>query len=635
MKERRPVTWNPKTSSTSNHEGERVKSTARKRTAKASPFIVGIGASAGGLEAFTQILGALPEDTGMAFVMVQHLEPGHDSILTKLLTKTTDIPVQEIRDRVRVEPNHVYVIPANADLSLRDGRLHIVGRKATAGHHLPIDHFFESLAETQGFRAIGVILSGTGSDGTAGLRAIKAKGGVTFAQQPESAKFDGMPRSAIAAGCVDLVMPPERIAGELARISRNPLHPLAVTLPIAEVPTIRAHEEDWARLFRLLRTAHDVDFTCYKKPTIKRRLARRMAATKTRSLGEYLKILEGSRKELDELFREFLLLVTSFFRDPEVFSALKNEILRRILKAKGAQDAIRVWVPGCSTGEEVYSIAICLVECLGNAARKMPIQIYGTDVSDESIEKARAGVYPRNGLRKVSPQRLRRFFMQSNGGYQVNPDIRELCVFAHHDVTKDPPFSRLDLISCRNVLIYFEPTLQKKVLTAFHYALNSGGFLLLGKSESLGGFADLFSVVDRKRRFFVKSKAATVPLQVAPDIRPAFHAGGGKVVGLDRERHWAADWQIPARSQPSRLRPANLEGYGAKRRGEPGASERGWPLVSASRTSFPHGQSKDGRRADGVRGYQRAEAKRSVAAKGGELHIGDPGCRPGSARRGP
>jgi len=496
-----------------------VNERASRTSGKTSPaarkvaLVVGIGASAGGLEAFTQLLRALPADTGMAFVLVQHLEPSHESILSKLLARATEMPVQEVHDGMRAEPNHVYVIPANADLSLMDGLLHIVRRRAPAGQHRPIDYFFRSLAETRKSQAIGVILSGTASDGTAGLKAIKVEGGITLAQKPASAKFDGMPRSAIAAGCVDLVLPPERIAAELARIAR---HPFVAILPPEGVAALPAEEKEWARLFWLLRTASGVDFTFYKESTIRRRLARRMALRKIESMGEYLEFLEGDREELDSLFREFLIHVTSFFREPEVFAALQKTILPQILAAKAPVEPVRIWVPGCSTGEEVYSIAICLLEHLSDRASATPIQIFATDISDVAIEKARAAVYSEEELQEVSPERRRRFFTPVDGSYAVNPAIRELCVFARHDVTKDPPFSRLDLLSCRNVLIYFEPVLQKKVLASFHYALKDTGILLLGKSESLGALvADLFTITDRRNNFFTKNTAAArAPLEV-------------------------------------------------------------------------------------------------------------------------
>jgi two-component system CheB/CheR fusion protein len=473
---------------------------------------VGIGASAGGLEAFTGLLGALPTDTGMAFVLVQHLEPKHKSVLTALLARATSMPVAEVREGMHVEPNHVYVIPANADLSVLDGLLHIVGRKAAAGRHLPIDYFFASLAEALGPQAIGVILSGTASDGTAGVKAIKEAGGITFAQDPESAKFDGMPRNAIASGYVDLVLPPDKIAKELARIAR---HPLVGALQASEVPSLPALEEEWIRLFRLLRGRTGVDFSLYKQSTVKRRLARRMAITKAESLAAYLKILERDPREVDALFEEFLILVTEFFRDPDVFLTLRDKILPKILAEKPSSEPIRIWVAGCSAGQEVYSIAISLLECLGDKTAGAQIQIFGSDVSEKSIERARTGIYSAADIKGVSKAQLRRYFTQVNGTFQINQPIREMCVFARHDLTRDPPFSKLDLITCRNVLIYLEPVLQKRILAAFYWALQSGGILLLGKSESLGTNADLFTPADRKNKFFKKSVGAHIPLSMA------------------------------------------------------------------------------------------------------------------------
>ncbi len=477
---------------------------AAKVAAPKFPPVVGVGASAGGLEAFTQLLEALPSNTGMAFVLVQHLEPKHESLLPRLLSRATEMPVHEVRQGMRLEANNVYVIPVNADLRLVDGLLHVVTRKALSGHHLPIDYFFRSLADTRKSRAIGVILSGTASDGTAGLNAIKVEGGVTFAQEPASAKFDGMPRSAIAAGCVDFVLPPERIAGELERIAH---HPLTAMLEAEAAEALPAKEADWVKLFRLLRVVSGVDFTFYKKSTIKRRLARRMALHKTESIGEYLKLAKENREELNFLFQDILIHVTGFFRDSQVFNALRDKILPQILATRAAGEPIRIWASGCSSGEEVYSIVICLLEHLGDRASSTPIQVFGTDINEAEIEKARAGVYSAQDMREVSAQRRTRFFTKTGSNYMVNQSVRELCVFARHDVTKDPPFSKIDLLSCRNVLIYFEQLLQRKVLLGFHYALNPTGVLMLGKSESLGTFADLFSITDRKNKFFIKNTA--------------------------------------------------------------------------------------------------------------------------------
>ena len=477
---------------------------------------MGVGASAGGLDAFTELLTALPLDTGMAFVLVQHLEAKHESILTKLLSKATQLPVTEIRQGMLVEPNHVYVIPANADLSIANGVLKILNRKTSPGRHLPIDHFFRTLAVTQGRRAIGVVLSGTASDGTLGLKAIKSAGGITFAQEPKSAQFDGMPKSAILAGCVDFVLRPQRIALELSRIA---LHPYVGFSNLEKVKEpLPAWDEQWMQVFKLLRDTSRVDFTFYKKATISRRVARRMASKNIEQLSQYLKYLQGNREELDALYQDLLIHVTSFFREPEIFRALRNKILPQLQARKPAGDPIRIWVPGCSTGEEAYSIAICLLESLGDRAASTPIQIFASDISEWAIGRARAGVYPKDELKKVSKDRVQRFFDRVNGNYQVKSGVRDLCIFALHDLTKDPPFSRMDLISCRNVLIYLEPVLQKKILGSFRYALRDGGFLLLGKAETLGGFPD-FKIVDRKNQFFAKVvttnafEARLVPLE--------------------------------------------------------------------------------------------------------------------------
>ena len=501
--------------------------------APATP-VVGIGASAGGLEAFRQILSALPTDTGLAFVLVQHLEPKHDSVLTTLLSRATKMPVSEVREGTRVQPDHVYVIPANADMSMVDGLLHLVGRKAPAGRHLPIDYFFHSLAEARGPGATGVVLSGTASDGTAGIQAIKAAGGVTFAQEPESAKFDGMPRSAIASGCVDFVLPPERIAQELARLAEHPF-----TGSLNATRALPEQEQEWARLFQLVRTAFGVDFSLYKQSTIKRRVARRMTAHKVDRLSAYLKIVERGREELEALFAELLILVTGFFRDPEVFAALRKKVFRGIMASKPKGEPVRIWIAGCATGQEAYSIAITLLEFLGDKAAATPIQIFATDVSEHAIETARAGIYTESEMAEVSTERKRRFFTRVNGHFQVNHDIREMCVFARHDLTQDPPFSKLDLLSSRNVLIYLDPPLQKRALGAFHYALRNHGVLVLGRTEGLTTYSDLFTADDRKNKFFSRNPSGHVSvgmLQPAPEHLTAGKPAKETRRGIDLEK---------------------------------------------------------------------------------------------------
>ena len=474
-------------------------------SATASFPIVGIGASAGGLEAFTQLLGALPLDTGFAFVLVQHLAPQHESMLTALLSHTTKLPIHEARDAMRIERNHIYVIPPNTNLAVLHGRLSLMPRTEARGQHLPVDFFFRSLAADLKSRAIGVILSGTASDGTEGLRAIKAEGGLTFSQDEKSAKYDGMPRSAIAAGVVDFVLPPESIARELARLGRHPY----VALPPAAKPeeVLAEGDGELSKVFILLRAATGVDFSFYKPTTIKRRLARRMALQKVESLAHYVRFLRQTPQEVDALYQDLLINVTSFFREPEAFEVLKKKIFPRLLKDRSAHTPIRVWVPGCSTGEEAYSLAIALLEFLGPKGADVPVQIFATDISDAAIDKARAGIYPAGIAADLSAARLRRFFVKHDGGFQISKTVRDVCVFARQDVTRDPPFSRLDLISCRNLLIYLGPVLQKRVIPMFHYALQPGGLLLLGGSETIGGFADLFALADSRHKLYARKPA--------------------------------------------------------------------------------------------------------------------------------
>ncbi|MBI4788149.1 MAG: PAS domain-containing protein [Chloroflexi bacterium] len=482
--------------------------------------IVGVGASAGGLEAFTQLLRALPTDTGMAFVLVQHLDPEHESVLTELLGKATPMPVHQVQDGMPVEPNCVYVIPPKANIAVWHGTLSLLPRAETHGQHMAIDHFFRSLADDQQSQAIGVVLSGTASDGTLGLAAIKAAGGVTFAQDSASAKFDGMPRSAINAGAVDFCLPPQQIAVELARIGKHPYLRMAPTTPTEGLPP--GGENDLTQMFVLLRAATGIDFAPYKRTMIQRRIARRMLLHKIENLGNYVRYLQHNRAEVKKLSQDLLINVTSFFRDPESFQALQKTVYPQLIQQHSPESPLRVWVPGCSTGEEAYSLAISLLEYLQSKSAHRPIQIFGTDVDETIIAKARAGIYPKNIAMDVSPERLRRFFVKTDAGYQVSKPIRDLCVFARQDVTRDPPFSNVDLLSCRNLLMYFTPELQKKVVPTLHYALQPGGFLLLGSSETVGGFADLFSLVDKKHKLYAKKsnlgRMATLVSRTAPQV---------------------------------------------------------------------------------------------------------------------
>jgi two-component system CheB/CheR fusion protein len=478
-----------------------------------TPFpIVGIGASAGGLDAFRRLLAALPADTGMAYVLVQHLDPKHESILAELLSKATRMSVAEVTGDVRVEPNHIYVIPPSQDIVLAQGMLKLVPRSRTGGSHMPIDSFLRTLADGQGSQGIGVILSGMASDGTLGLTAIKAEGGIAFAQDPGSAKHDDMPRNAIAAGCVDFVLSPEAIARELKRLGRHPY--LSAGEPSgAPGNAPAAVEEDGealATIFSLVKKATGADFSAYKKATLQRRIARRMAVNRIETLADYARRLAGDAAEAEALYQDCLICVTSFFRDPDVFQALSDTLLPVLFEGRPSDRPLRVWVAGCATGEEAYSIAMCLVERAGELPGSPSFQMFATDLSESALKKARAGIYLENIAENVSPERLRRFFSKVEGRYQISKAIREMCVFAHHDLTSDPPFSRMDLISCRNLLIYLEPRLQERVFASFHYALNPSGCLILGPAEGVGASSALFSRLDERHKIY-KRKATAAP----------------------------------------------------------------------------------------------------------------------------
>ncbi|HEY7097645.1 MAG TPA: chemotaxis protein CheB [Terriglobales bacterium] len=491
--------------------------------------IVGVGASAGGFEAFAELLKNIPDAPGLAIVLVQHLDPSHGSMLSDILGRTTKLPVAEVKDGVVVTPGRVYVIPANTNMVIENGILRLGARVLIRGQHLPIDQFFQSLADERGNQAIGVILSGTASDGTEGCRAIKAAGGITFAQDEDSAKFSGMPRNATTAGCIDFVMNPHDIASELIRIVQ---HPYVSQLPPSEDKGVAlGNGRDRDELLHLLSEVSGVDFSNYKQTTLQRRIRRRMVVHRLEKLHEYLKYVKDHRSELDELYRDILIHVTGFFRDPSAFEALRSSVFPALLKNRNLNETpLRIWVPGCSTGEEVYSIAIVLLEYIweqkGSSAASLSsqlIQICATDISEPSLNRGRAGLYGEAAVADVSPERLARFFIKADGGYQINKALREVCIFANQNVAKDPPFSNLDLISCRNVLIYLGPVLQKRVIPALHYALRPDGYLLLGGSESLGTFADHFLLIDKKHKVYQKKPTAArlvgyfaVPSQLPP-----------------------------------------------------------------------------------------------------------------------
>ena len=477
--------------------------------------VVGIGASAGGLEAFTGLLSHLPDDTGLAFVLIQHLDPAHESHLAELLSKASKMPVSEVKGETRVEANHIYVIAPRCNLDISDGVLHAPPRP-DSGRNMPIDSFLRALAADRGSKALGVVLSGTASDGTLGLQAIKAAGGITFAQEKRTAKFDGMPGSAIAAGVVDFVLPPAGIAQQLvaiARGSRVPIEPGKVTEQSAEVGL--------KKIFRLLRSATGMDFTYYKQSTLERRIKRRMALRGFAELEDYSRDLERNRDEANALCESLFITVTSFFREPAIFEELKKRVFPALVENRGPEDPIRIWVPGCSTGEEAYSIAICLMEFLDEAGASLPFKVFGTDISETAIEKARAGTYTDAALVHISPERLARFFTRSEHGFQIAKIIRDVCVFARHNVAQDAPFSKMDLISCCNLLIYLGAVLQRKVLSTLHGALKPTGFLVLGPSESIGTLSQSFHQVEKTHKIYCMRPVAGTP---APPLSEGRHA---------------------------------------------------------------------------------------------------------------
>jgi two-component system CheB/CheR fusion protein len=479
---------------------------------RGQPFgVVGIGASAGGLEAISTLLRELPKDTGMAYVIVQHLDPNHESRLPDLLAPNTGMPVATVTDGLPVAPNHVYVIPPKADLTLEQGHLRLLPRRP--GLHLPIDIFFESLAQAQGGRAIGIVLSGNASDGSQGLRAIKGECGLTFAQDEGTARHGGMPRSAAATGAVDFILPPVEIARELVRISKHPY----VVPPVpdqADLEVLPEGDGELKQIFALLQSNTKVDFSHYKLNTVRRRIGRRMIVQRTPTLTEYARHLDKHPLEVRELYRDLLISVTNFFRDPPAFAALSKRLSDMLLDRR-REDPIRIWVPGCATGEEVYSLAITVCELVDERSLNTPIQVFGTDISEVALERARAGIFPESVSENVSSERLRRFFSRVDSGYLVNRSLRELCVFARQDITKDPPFAHTDLITCRNVLIYMNTSLQRRILPIFHYSLNPSGLLMLGSAETVGAAPDLFEAVDKQYRIYARK---AVPVRLTLDL---------------------------------------------------------------------------------------------------------------------
>ena len=465
--------------------------------------VVALGASAGGLEAFEAFFKAMPADSGMAFVMIAHLDPTHVSLLPELVQKSTAMRVRQIRESTKIEPNSVYVIPPNRDLSILDSTLHLTELSQPRGSNLPIDNFFRSLAADQGANAIGIVLSGTGTDGSHGVKAIKGGFGMVMAQDEKTAKYDGMPRSAVATGLVDFILPPGKMPRELVRYARRALGKMRSGAGAAGGHTPDAPQQ----IFLLLRARTGHDFSLYKKNTICRRIERRMSVHQLDEITDYVRFLKDNEREVDILFKELLIGVTSFFRDPAAFEALKEKVVPGLLAGKPDGYTVRVWVPGCSSGEEAYSVAIAIHESM-DPMNRCSIQVFGTDIDETAIDWARSGLYPASILPDVGPERLKRYFTEEDSGqYRIKKIIREMLVFAPQNVIKDPPFTKLDLLSCRNLLIYLGPELQQRLIPLFHYSLKPDGFLFLGTSESLGQAAGLFKTCSKKWKIFQRNPA--------------------------------------------------------------------------------------------------------------------------------
>jgi len=500
-----------------------IKKTAKPKETAGPPAldfpIVGIGASAGGLAAFEAFFSGMPKDSepGMAFVLVQHLAPDHKSILTDLIRRYTRMQVFEVEDGMEVHPNAVYIIPPGKDMAFLNSSLSLLEPSSPRGLRMPIDFFFRSMAQDKREQAIGIILSGTGSDGTLGVRAIKGEGGMVMAQLPASTEYDGMPQSAIATGLVDYELPPaEMMAGIISYVTSA-----FGKLPIHTTTKLPKNENALKKIFIMLRSQTGHDFSQYKPNTILRRLNRRMAIHKIETMDSYIQYAQKTPEELEAFFRDLLIGVTNFFRDPEAFSAIEEKIIPRLFANKSADDVIRIWVPGCSTGEEAYSFAILLAEYQEEMRQSFNIQIFATDIDSEAITTARAGLYPSGIAADVSPERLARFFSLEPGEstYRIQKSLRDMLIFSEQSLTRDPPFSKLDLISCRNLLIYINTDLQRKLIPLFQYALNPTGVLFLGTSETVGEFSDIFVVLDKKQKIYQR-RQDTSPVSLGKFLPP-------------------------------------------------------------------------------------------------------------------
>ena len=494
-----------------------AKEVARSQKGK-SFHVVGIGASAGGLEAIEQFFTHMPPDSGMAFVIVQHLDPARHSSMPEIMSRLTKMPVYMATEGMKVAPDSIYLIPPDRNMGIQDGALYLQEAAQPRGLRLPVDFFLRSLAREKGPDAICVVLSGTGSDGTLGLRAIKAEAGTVFVQDPESARYDGMPRSAISTGLADFVLPPEAMPGRLMQFIKH------AAVNGARIGATGESTEPLQQVFATLRARTGHDFSRYKQTTFRRRLERRMSVNGIDDVAEYARFLRENAPEARALLKDVLISVTGFFRDPEAFADLKEK-LKKLMKARAPGSDVRVWVAGCATGEEAYSIAMVISECQDELEKRFLVQMYATDIDADALNAARAGIYPANIAPDVAPERLRRFFVKEGKLYRVKKELREMAVFAPQDLIKDPPFSRMDLICCRNLLIYLENDVQKRLLLLLHYALSPGGILFLGPSETIGDATDLFSTLDKKWKIFQRKEAAVSPERLrfpsafAPSLR--------------------------------------------------------------------------------------------------------------------
>jgi two-component system CheB/CheR fusion protein len=514
--------------------------------------VVGIGASAGGLEAIEKLFEAMPPQSGVAFVVIQHLSPDYKSIMGSLLAKHTKMHITEVRSGMRLEADHIYLNSPHKEVSLKGGKFVLEEPSLARGSRLPIDHFFNSLAADQQERAIGVVLSGTGSDGTAGIRSIKCAGGMVMVQEERQAKYDSMPHAAIGTGLVDRVLPVEKMAEELAGYVRHSY------IGGSEKPAEKIETNElYQKAFRLIKSQTGHDFSGYKLNTIRRRIERRMAVHQIEELADYVRYMEENAGEVRTLFNDLLISVTSFFRDPEAWEVLQEKVLPGLLTKKPLDGTVRVWVPGCATGQEAYSMVMLLIEVKEKMRRRCVIQVFATDIDAEAIDKARAGVYPESITQDVSGARLKRFFVKEEHGFRIKKEIREMVVFAVQDVLRDAPFSKLDIVSCRNVLIYMGSALQKKVLPLFHYTLNPGGVLFLGTSETIGDSAGGFLATNAKWRIyerrpgFSRGTGYTVRSSAAPaqagEGRPLSlrAAGGSSEIRTLAERMILQEYSLP------------------------------------------------------------------------------------------